>query len=100
MIRHVCMFKLKEEAGGKSKTENLHTAVTMLKALYDLPGVVRAEVVTNSPLTPDSNYDLCLIFDFKNVEDLNAYQAHPRHAEFGAFITPLRESRACIDYEF
>lgn len=99
MIRHVCMFKLKEEAEGKSKAENLDTAVRMLKALDDLPGVLRAQVVTNVPLTPDSNYDLCLIFDFKDVQDLDAYQAHPRHAEFGAFIAPVRESRACIDYE-
>lgn len=100
MIRHICMFKLKEEAGGKSKAENLQTAVSMLKDLYDLPGVVRAEVVTNAPMMPESNYDLCLIFDFADAQALGAYQGHPRHTEFGAFISPVRESRACIDYEF
>ena len=100
MIRHICMFKLKEKAEGKSKAENLETAVRKLKALYDLPGVIRAQVATNSPLTPESNYDLCLIFDFNDVDALNAYQEHPRHAEFGAFIVKVRESRACIDYAF
>lgn len=41
-----------------------------------------------------------LFFDFKNMDDLNAYQKHPMHVEFGKFITAIRESRACIDYEF
>ncbi len=41
---------------------------------------------------PDSNYDLSLIFDFKNMDDLKfAYQKHPMHVEFGKFITAIRE---------
>ena len=56
--------------------------------------------MTNATAAPDSNYDLSLIFDFKNMDDLNAYQKHPMHVEFGKFITAIRESRACIDYEF
>ena len=39
-------------------------------------------------------------FYITDIEGLNAYQIHPTHKAFGAFITPLRESRACIDYEF
>ena len=56
--------------------------------------------MTNAAAAPDSNYDLSLIFDFKNMDDLNAYQKHPMHVEFGKFIAAIRESRACIDYEF
>ena len=41
-----------------------------------------------------------VICDFDDIEGLNAYQIHPTHKAFGAFITPLRESRACIDYEY
>jgi hypothetical protein len=49
---------------------------------------------------PESNYDVSLIFDFDNAEDLQTYQDHPTHKAFGAFIGQIRESRACIDYEF
>jgi len=40
-----------------------------------------------------------LICDFENMDDLNTYQVHPAHVAFGQFIKPLREARACIDYE-
>ena len=88
MIRHICMFKLKDE----NKEANLKEALRRLEEMR--------EVVTNAAAAPDSNYDLSLIFDFKNMDDLNAYQKHPMHVEFGKFITAIRESRACIDYEF
>ena len=89
MIRHICMFKLKDE----DKEANL-------KEMREIPLIATFEVVTNATAAPDSNYDLSLIFDFKNMDDLNAYQKHPMHVEFGKFITAIRESRACIDYEF
>ena len=90
MIRHICMFKLKDE----DKEANLK------EEMREIPLIATFEVVTNATAAPDSNYDLSLIFDFKNMDDLNAYQKHPMHVEFGKFITAIRESRACIDYEF
>ena len=57
-------------------------------------------VVTNDSRTPEKNYDLSLIFDFDSVEDLNIYRDSEPHLAFRQFITPLRELRACIDYEF
>lgn len=67
MIRHICMFTLKEE---------------------------------NKEKTPDSNYDVALIFDFDSVETLNQYQKSPQHIAFGEFVSSVRVDRACIDYEF
>ena len=34
-----------------------------------------------------------------SMEDLDAYQKEPKHLEFGAFISQVRESRACIDFQ-
>lgn len=96
MIRHICMFKLKEE----NKEANLKEALRRVEGLREIPMIATFEVVTNAPDAPDSNYDLSLIFDFKNMDDLREYQKHPLHVEFGKFITAIRESRACIDYEF
>ncbi len=74
----------------------------MVKAeeLRQIPQIRRFEVVVNSKETPESNYELSLIFDFDNVDELNVYQKDERHLKFGAFITQVREARACIDYEF
>ena len=96
MIRHICMFKLKEE----NKAENLKETLERLESMRGMELIQRFEVVTNDSEAPDSNYDLSLIFDFKDMEDLNAYQKDPKHLEFGKFITEVRENRACIDYRF
>ena len=93
MIRHIVMFKLKKDV-------DIAEARQRAKKLADVvPSVEEMEVVCNSPLADASNYELALICDFKNMEDLNAYQNHPEHLKFGAYISQIRESRACIDFE-
>lgn len=96
MIRHICMFRLKNENKAEYVKEFCERAVS----LKTLPQLKRYEVVTNDERTPDSNYDVSLIFDFDSVEDLNAYQTSPTHIEFGKFVATVKEERACIDYEF
>lgn len=101
MIKHIVMFKLSENAEGKTRKENLDTALDMLKDFKDMIPVIKDfKAVSNSADAPNSNYDLALICDFENIDDLNAYQTHPEHLKFGKFITQVRESRACIDYEY
>lgn len=93
MVRHIVMFKLKKDADiteAKQKAEKL---------IEFIPSIEKMEVVCNSSLADESNYELALICDFKNMEDLNAYQNHPEHLKFGAYISRIRESRACIDFE-
>ena len=96
MIRHICMFKLKEE----NKQANLQEMLTRVQSLREIKEVAAFEVVCNGPGMPESNYDVALIFDFANGQDLQTYQDHPTHKAFGAFIGGIRENRACIDYEF
>lgn len=101
MIKHIVMFKLKEEANGKTAQENLEGALELLKNFeQEIPSLVHFEARTNSAEAPESNYELALVCDFNNIEGLNEYQVHPVHKNFGAYITPVREIRACIDYEY
>lgn len=101
MIKHIVMFKLSENADGKTKKENLDIALNMLKNFKELIPVIKDfKAVANSTDAPDSNYDISLICDFESIDDLNEYQNHPEHLKFGKFITQVRESRACIDYEY
>lgn len=101
MIKHIVMFKLKEEANGKTAKENLEGALELLKNFeQEIPSLVHFEARTNSKEAPESNYELALVCDFNDIQGLNEYQVHPVHKNFGAYITPVRESRACIDYEY
>lgn len=100
MIKHIVMFKLKE-ANGKSEHENaLEAKERFNKVIENVTELKRGEVVINSQGAPDSNYTIALICDFENIDDLNAYQVHPVHKEFGAFIAEIKTDRACIDYEY
>ena len=101
MIKHIVMFKLKENAEGKTKQETIVEAKKRLSVFEaEIPTLKKLVVAINDEKAAESNYELALICDFDDIEGLNAYQIHPTHKAFGAFITPLRESRACIDYEF
>lgn len=101
MIKHIVMFKLKEEADGKTAKENLEGALERLKNFQqEIPSLVHFEARTNAPEADKTNYELALVCDFNDIQGLNEYQVHPVHKNFGAYITPLRESRACIDYEY
>ena len=79
------------EQEAKEKAEQLPAQIPQLKKL---------EVRLNSPSADPTNYEFALICDFETMDDLNTYQVHPAHVAFGQFIKPLREARACIDYEY
>lgn len=101
MIKHIVMFKLKAEANGKTAKENLEGALERLKNFQqEIPSLVHFEARTNAPEADGTNYELALICDFNDMQGLNEYQVHPVHKSFGAYITPVREGRACIDYEY
>jgi len=101
MIKHICMFKMKEMANGKSGYENALEAAARLDGFEEkIPSLKKIEVKINSKEAPQDNYELVLICDFDDIEGLNAYQKHPLHVEFGKMLSEVRELRACIDYEF
>ncbi len=100
MIKHIVMFKLKE-SNGKSEYENAIEAKKRFDAVIDgVPQLKSGELVINSSEAPQDNYTISLICDFESIDDLNAYQVHPEHKKFGAFIGEIKAARACIDYEF
>lgn len=100
MVRHIVMFELLEEAEGRSKKENTKLAREKAEALRDnIPTLKAYQVVVNAQKADQTNYDIALICDFEDMAGLDAYQNHPEHKAFGAFIGGIRKSRACIDFE-
>jgi len=101
MIKHIVMFKLKSEYEGKSAIENALEAKSRAEKLIDLvPTLRKLDVCINTEKANPDNYEFALVCEFDDIEGLNEYQVHPSHVEFGKFINPRRELRACIDYEF
>ena len=99
MIRHVVMFKFLSEADGRSKAENVRLTAERLRALPALiPEILHSEVHIGAEGAADANCDLLLISDFESLDALATYIKHPDHKAIGAFMRPLRESRAAVDY--
>ncbi len=96
MIRHICMFSLKEE----NKEANIAEFIRRGRELAKLPGIGSARVERKMEGAPNANYDVALIFDFDSLEALGEYQVSPEHVAFGKFVGAIRKERACIDYEF
>lgn len=94
MIKHIVMFKLNDVSKAEEAKERFSKVAEKVSELK------KGEVVINSADAPDSNYTIALICDFESIDDLNAYQVHPAHKEFGAFIAGIKTDRACIDYEY
>lgn len=96
MIRHICMFTLKEE----NKEQNIAEFFERAEKLKVLEVIKGYNVVRNAEKTSASNYDVALIFDFDTVDDLDEYLKSELHLEFGEFVASVRVNRACIDFKF
>ncbi|MEZ0537251.1 Dabb family protein [Caldicellulosiruptoraceae bacterium PP1] len=100
MIKHIVMWKLKDEFNGKDKSELLKETKERLESLYkNVPGIVSLQVGINKDGLY-GNYDLVLITDFENSDALKDYQEHPYHLEVAKYISDVRIERACVDFEY
>lgn len=100
MYRHIVMFEFAKEAEGRTAIENAVIAKNQLLDLQNkLDFIKRMEIGINDSDADETNYTLCLTCDFDTIDDLNRYATHPEHLKVGAFISRVRLSRACVDYE-
>lgn len=103
MVRHIVMWKLKENALGKTKVENM---VELKRVLLDMKPkikeILNIEVGINIEGLYADNSDVVLIADFAGVKELEIYQNHPDHEIVKAFVKEIKDhsaQRACVDYE-
>jgi Stress responsive A/B Barrel Domain len=99
VIRHIVMWKLKENAEGASRVENVQRLKEKLEDCRDIvPGILKLELGIAAPGL-ESTYDLVLVADFADKAALDAYQHHPKHEALKGFAAAVREARQCVDYE-
>jgi antibiotic biosynthesis monooxygenase (ABM) superfamily enzyme len=99
MIKHIVCWTLKEFAEGCSKKENLQKVKLALENLKNkIPGILSLEVGENFDSAADA-FDVSLIIEFRNKEDLKVYQEHPDHLNVIQFLRKVRDKRIVVDYE-
>jgi len=99
MIKHIVMWKLKEEAAGLNREQIAAKIKTDLEALNDLiPAIYHLEVGINV-IPSDAAFDVSLYSEFSTWEDLKVYMAHPEHQKVVAFVREVVTARHVVDYE-
>jgi hypothetical protein len=99
MVKHIVCWNMKE-AEGRSKSENARLAAETLLSLKDKIDVIRKiEVGINDERASKDNFDVTLLSEFDNFDDLMAYQTHPEHIKAAEIIKNIRISKAAVDFE-
>jgi len=99
VIKHIVMWKLKDEAEGADRATNARKMKELLDACAGIvPGILKLEVALANPAL-EATYDIVLYSEFADKAALDAYQVHPQHAALKPFFAAVREGRQCMDYE-
>ena len=100
MLRHIIMFKLKDQGSQVAKDQKLETLKKMINELEGrIPGLVSIGAGINVS-TRNVAYDLVLVSEFRNEEDLGVYRIHPLHMEVVNYLKDIKEESAEVDYYF
>ncbi len=99
MVKHVILWKLKEELSAEEKEQIKADIKEGLEALTGrIPGLV--EIRVNTCGLPSSNADLMLDSTFTDEAALKGYAVHPAHvAVADGKVRPYTAIRYCMDYE-
>ncbi len=98
VVRHIVVWKLKDEAEGHDKATNAAKMAERLRSLEGkIDGLIKLEVGINS-MPSAGAYDVALVADFVDEAALAAYQVHPLHVKVAEFIALVRAERAVVDY--
>ncbi len=101
MIKHIVMWKLKDEAEGRSKKENAAIIKEKLEALVGVIDEIKyLKVGININEADEAAYDACLITEFEDFDALGRYQVNPEHKKVSAFVKEVRITRSVVDFEF
>lgn len=103
MIRHVVMWKLKDEAEGASKEKNAEKMKFILEGLkVNIEEIKSVEVginITAEDEEAGTAYDVVLISDFETELDYTMYTRNAHHKKALDFINSVIEERHFVDYE-
>ncbi len=102
MIKHIVLWKLKDEANGRSKLDNALQLKNELESLNGkIPGMILLEVgiTMAGDDSGADDADVILYSEFENTEALENYYPHPEHVKIKPFVQSIRTERRVIDYQ-
>lgn len=97
MVKHIVMFRLRG-----SEEERRQVAEKFAEALLELPKVIGplASIEVGINFNPAESWDVVLTAVLPSMADVEVYAKHPAHVAAAGIISPWKDARACVDYEF
>lgn len=100
MLKHVVMWKFKENAENRSKIENMSLVRDRLYALVGTVPQIKKMVIGFDCGKTAMSFDMILLTEFETKEDYEIYAVDQEHAKVKKIVAATTESRVVIDYEF
>ena len=98
MVKHIVLFKLKDEDPADEKLAAMNNFKKAIEALPAKISVIR-KIEVGLNVNPAETWNIALYSEFDTLDDVKFYAAHPDHVAAGKLIAGVKESRACVDYE-
>lgn len=100
MIRHVVMWAIDQEKldDGQTIPEVAAALTADLRALTETVPGIRSLTAGPNCVAADGNWDMGLVVDFDNEDDLQAYAIHPAHMDVVVKIRAVVAARAAVDF--
>lgn len=100
MIRHIVMWKLKENAAGATKKKNAEKLKLILEGLRtNIEEIKAVEVGIQINGDNEDSLDVVLTCDFETELDFQMYTRNPHHKKAVDFIEKVTEDRYFVDYK-
>lgn len=99
MIRHIILWKLRDELTAQEKQSAAEAAKKELESLAGkIDGLLKINVHING--LESSNADMMLESELADEAALQAYQVHPAHVHAAdTYVRPYTQVRMCMDFK-
>lgn len=98
MLKHIVMWKFKDQAEGKTRAENCAYIKKMLEALPPIIPCIKSMELGINAYPGEMASDMALTVTFGTAEDLETYKNHPEHVKVSEYVAKVRASRTVVDY--
>lgn len=95
MIRHMLFWNLKDPAADRAEVREF-LQKSFREMVEQIPELLAAQVDFDAGA---GTHDIGLYCEFKSMEDMRAYQQHPRHLAFKEAGAKWLTGRVCVDLE-
>ncbi len=95
MVKHIVFFKLTDNSD-----KNKELVKKKLLSLKEEVEVLQNIEVGLNFADEERAYDIALLTDFKNEEDLNSYAVHPYHLEVVKYVKKVALSSKVVDFKY